>query len=215
MVVRRPLVLVAGLVRELPLGDNRLPDVPEGMDPLAGWYQHSANFFAVGTGTPASGTASFLPHVVGPRTTTYDAFVFAVGTAQSGGSTTLRLALYPDDGTRCAPDVSGGPLRTATVTNAFTAVTTAQVAVFTGGAWAGDPGLYWTMALYTEATTPTTKPVFQCLSNVCRSLPLPSGTSVATQARALSLTGQTTFPTSKPTAIVGGTSAPEVMLRAA
>lgn len=218
MTTRRPLVQVSGGIGELPAADVLTPGPPSAFNLLPGRFQHSMYFFAVGTGTPSTGTACFVPHAVGPAPNDYDAFAVGLSTVQSGGSATLRLALYPDDGSRCVPDLSGGPIRTATLTT-FTALNDPWVNLFSGGPVTLDPGMYWAMALYTEATTPTTKPVFRCFSNTGLSLPLPAGTTIVAQARALSLAGQTGFPSVQPASssfsIITNTTAPEVMLRGA
>lgn len=189
------------------------------MNPQPGRWQHSAYFFAAAAGTMAINVVGFIPHFVGPEPQAYDAFVWAISTAQSGGLTTVAHGLYRDDGRRCVPLTDGGPLRSYTTPSGVLTAQNPRFDAFAEGAITLEPGMYWIGSIYKEQTAPTTKPQPFCLGQTTHNLPNVSSNTITTQARALTQLTQPGLPTTQYTdsswSIIGGTTHPEVGLRAA
>jgi hypothetical protein len=166
----------------------------------------TATAFAAGN----SGNVTFSPIIIN-KAMSYDRIGVGTTVAQSGGTTSCILGIYPSLTDLSGPDCSAGPIVSGTVT--LTAAAGNQLATI---AWSPTvPGLYWLACLYRETVAPTTRATINMITNSSPAWALPSGSTIGqTPNRYIIATAQTALPTSQPT-LAGGNStlAPVVGIR--
>lgn len=132
--------------------------LPMGYPPKSGNYLNPANMIATAATTIATGNMSACPVDVGPMTQAFNQIALVTGTAQSGGSTTMRLGIYADDGS------GGHPGALVLDAGVVTALSPATSIVGITISQSLQPGRYWLVAKYVVATTPTTAATIQQIS---------------------------------------------------
>lgn len=171
-----------------------------GFTPPSGSWQQPSNFMNSAGGMGVSQTIYWMPFDIGPNSMTLQSIAVNVNTALVGGTTTTTLALYSDDGTGGFPLLtSGGLLQSGTVV--LTSVGKATLS----SSLVLTRGRYWGAFLYNETSAPSTAAILATYSNAAPALWLPNGFTLGSASRALTLTGQTSMPTTAQTLSVSNT----------
>lgn len=165
----------------------------------------------VSTGqTLVAGSCYFLPLDV-VRPLTVRALGISVTAAQSGGTTTLSVGVYRDDGTLGNPLLPPGPVASGAVA-ALTSIGNRTVAVST----TLSPGRWWLASLYVVTSAPTTAATVAAYNgNIGLATPIPNGSALTLNSRCRQLTGQSALPTSGTPAGAAGLIPPGVFAQAA
>ena len=173
------------------------------LPPVGSWLPPQCVAGTLGL-APTAGELKCLPVRIA-RQTRIDALGIYVTTAQAGGTTSVRVGLWPSNADCTAPDPSN-------------LIASATVDPTTGGGKTGtvtavtlSPGTYWTGLLYTQSAAPTTVPQFLSASNVV-GIWAPGAGAVG---RSIKQTGLSDFPTSGTFVGDSGSNAPVVSLRRA
>lgn len=163
-----------------------LPVIPR---PAAGGLLVPWQVLTATTATPTSGTVTFIS--IDVNNLPVKGIAANCSTAGSGGSYTVTLACYKDNGRGTGPDISSGPILSGTIA---TATTGSRVATATQTTLNGK---YWLAFLYYVTTTPTTAPQFSTVANnVMNTNGLVSTWTMSNVLRGFTLAGQTDMPTS-------------------
>lgn len=185
-------------------------DLPMVITAPSGSWQGPINMVTSGNGVMTSGVCTFVPIDVGPAVRTFTTIGCAVGVAQVAGTTTTTLALYADDGTGGAPNLTPGAISGTSGT--INPSTTGNKTVVWGSALPLQPGRYWGACLYVVGTTPTTATQLICTTGSSGSMNL-NANQIGTVWRGWSISGLSALPTSGTLTQIGGSTAVVVAIR--
>lgn len=187
------------------------PSMPQGYTPPTGGYQQPANMLSSTGAAQTSGQCSWTPVDVGPASLTIQSLVVHCTTAGAGGTYSVFVGLYLDDGTGGAPLLTpAGLLISGTVSTSAAGLRPYAVAATLA------PGRYWTASLYFASAAPTTVPQLNGNVNGSPTLWQPSSATTLGLNRALIATGLSALPTAPVTYAIQttGTSAIVALRRA-
>lgn len=182
--------------------------------PQVGSYLYPFQMMGGGAATALasgnSGQITYTPLVVPRAGMSFDQLAVGTTVAQSGGTTTCTLAVYPSLADGSGPFITNGPIVSGNITLTATAGT-----LTTSISWSPAVGLYWAACFYRETSAPTTRASIYMVQNSAPTWTSATSAVVgASGARYMSQAGQTALSTTQPGTFGAGsgTTAPVVAL---
>lgn len=160
--------------------------------PPIGQCVTAAEISGVTNAAYVSGRATF--HPISLRAATYDALLVNVAVAEVGGTTTLKLGVYADDGTGGAPKPGAAGLLSSVTVSLAGVSAGANVVGVLASPLALPGGRYWLATYYGATVAPTTPAQSPALALAAWSLPFAPTVSPGSRFRGRSRTGLTDLP---------------------
>lgn len=163
---------------------------------------------SLSTGTPTTGKCTFIS--IDVNNLSVNGIGAYCSTAAVGGTYTVTLAIYKDNGRGNGPDLASGAIASGTITPTST-----------GNLWASITaqrlnGRYWLAFLYYVTASPTTAPQFSTVANNLNNSPgAITGWTINNVVRGYYLTGLTALPTSGTLSGSANADIVELVLRSA